>query len=393
MSTVANPENKFTYIQVEASDISTTFFRFDERTSDAVITDSQIINADFLFAHQVGATLASTLARVADEKRKLIIGLHSGICSTIQTAITIRRPQPQKIIDEPELESLISSAIWKAITGSQSEVAAKVNVSGPGLVPVSASVLKIRVDGHRVATPIGFPAHTIEITLIYTVIPRVLFETLTPLFFAERESYITEIGMSDLLQITSRKKEDEAILVRVSEKYTYVYHAKEDEKRYLDTIYWGRGSLLGALTNTLMISERQALELLRRAEDGLTSSYVTKKINALLLEEAAVLLKAVGVYARKASKVYIESSFSLPEDILKADIAAKAGVSVPILVMPSNPHGGKAKSALSLRMKSSAPTIAMLCANAAAAIRFFEQSDIQKIAKRRARWLASSSVK
>jgi hypothetical protein len=217
---------------------------------------------------------------------------------------------------------------------------------------------------------------------------------LAPFLSGEQEIYCTEIGVSELLRLADQQAEG-FLFVRVSEAYTYVYSAEDGELSHVDTISWGRNALVGSLVHELMISREQAFELLYRAETGFTSAHVRRRIEALLLEEVSVLLKGIGAHVdkRKTKSVYVAAPFSLPEALFSEAAVRRSGIGVPVAIMPDNSHGEKTQSALPLSMKTTASSISALCANAWAANRSFETSDLQKTTKRRARWLASSAMR
>lgn len=386
--------DQFVYIQVEAGEIIFQVFRFQERAYDAVLLRTRSVTGDFRSAESVAAVLPAYLneARSVSHSR-LIIGLHSGLFSTAQTTVTLRRDKPEQLVSEAELENLISSGLWKINSRQQRQLARKLNIVESATVFIGAFIASIRVDGHRVASPVGFSAHTIEFTVCYSVSSHMLYQTLLPFLSGEQEVYCTEIGMSELFRLASQVSDRNFLLVRVSEAHTYVYAAVESEQEYLDTINWGRNSLIGSFEQELMMSREQTGELLRRAESGLTSIQVRRRVEALLLQEVSVLLKGIGAHTEhsKATAIYISAPFTLPASLFTEAAAKRAGISIPVVAMPDNSHGEKTQSALPLSMKTTASSISALCANAWAAHRFFEQSDVQKIAKRRVRWLAHGS--
>lgn len=385
----------FIYIQVETTEIIFQLFRYEERAYDAVVLRTKSVMGDFKTLEAVGPVLSAYIneARKMPECR-VIIGLHSGLFSTTQTVITLRREDPRHIIDEAELENLVSSGLWRIFSGGQQKLARKMDIGEATTVLVGALISQVRVDGHRIVTPVGFPAHTVELTVLYGATSRAIHELLLPLLLSEQQVYCTEIGMSELLRLAKRKDDEDFLLMRVSEAHTYVYQSADEESGYVDTISWGCRSLVGTLMNELMISKWQAVELLRRADAALVSEYVRRRIEALLLQEVSVLLKGISAHAdqKEIGAVYVSAPFSLPEALFGEAAARRSGIWVPVIPMPDNSRSEKTESALPLSMKLTASSVSALCANAWMADRSFEQSDVQKIVRRRARWLAGSSA-
>lgn len=389
------PGEHFVYIQAENSEVIFQVFRFQERAYDAVLVKAKSTAGDFRTAEAVAPVLADYIAEAQKLPYRIIVGLHSGLFSSAQIIVTLRRDDPRRLIDEAELENLISSGLWKISSREQKEMARKMNTGESEVACIGALINRVRVDGHRVISPIGFPAHTVELTVLYSAAPRSVHHVLAPLLSGEHEVYCTEIGVSELQHLADQNGEQEFLFMRVSETHTYVYEAAGGELAYVDTIHWGRSSLIGALINELMMSREQVVALLARAESGLTSPHVRRRIEALLLEEVGILLNGIGAHVGKgkASMVYVSAPFSLPAALFAENAARRAGISVPIVAMPNNSHGEKEQSALPLSMKTTASSVSALCANAWAAQRSFEQSDLQKIAARRARWLRNSATR
>lgn len=393
ISLLPKTKNSFAYIQVEATEIIFQLFRFEERVYDAVLLKSKSVAGDF----RQMASAAPVLASYIDEARRIpgcrvIVGMHSGLLTTTETVVTIRREDPRRPVDDAELENIVSSGLWKIFSRDQKTLAHKMNCAEASVVLVGAFITQVRVDAHRVASPVGFPAHTVELTVLYSASSKAAHDVLAPLLAGEQEVYCTEIGVSETLRLAEQKSAGNFVLMRVSEAYTYVYAAHQDEISYIDTIHWGRRSLVHSLVHELMINEEQAINLLRLADAGLTSLHVRRRIETLLLQEVSVLLKGIGSHVgrKEVEAVYVAAPFSLPPAIFGDTAARRAGIEVPVIPMPNNSHGEKGESALPLSMKPTASSVSALCANAWAALRSFEQSEVQKIAKRRARWLAGS---
>ncbi len=382
------------YIQVENTEVIFQIFRFQERAYDAVLVKTKTVSGDFKSAEKIAPVLAAHIAEAQKLQYRVIIGLHSGLFSSVQAITTLRREDPRRHIDEAELENLVSSGLWKIASQHQKGMARKMNIAESDVVCIDALVTQVRVDGHRVISPVGFPAHTVELTVLYSAASRTIAGILAPLLAGEQHVYCTEIGMSELLHLADQNDKRDVLFMRVSETHTYVYESSGGELAYVDTIAWGRSSLVGALTNELMMSKEHVAALLQRAESGLTSAYVRRRIETLLLQEVAVLLKGIGAHVGKttAQVVYVSAPFSLPMAIFSEAAAKRAGITIPLVAMPNNSHGGKTESALPLSMKTTSSSVSALCANAWAANRSLEHGDLQKIAKRRARWLRSAST-
>lgn len=390
---IQKPKDFFVYLQVEVSAVIFQLFRFSERVHDAVLVETRSTAGNFSDLSDALPILAGYLEQAQRIKDcRVIIGLHSGIFSTSETVITFRREKPAEIIHEVELENVISSALWKVFSRDQEGLARKMRIIESATTLATALIRQIRVDGHRVVSPVGFPAHTLELTILYGATSRTLYDFLAPYIAGEREVYVTEIGMSEVLQLAEEPASDPFLFMRVGELYTYVYRSMTGEARYLDTIVWGRRSLMRVLTSRFMISESQASELWGRVQAGLTSVATRKRIEALLLEEASVLLKGIIMHAsqERFQAVYIAAPFSLPEALLSQMHPRRLGVRVPVIPMPADLHGIKKESALTLDMKTLASSVSSLYANAKVAGEFFAVSDINKIAKRRVRWLAGT---
>src|SRR5687768_12581684 len=100
MFSLSKSKENFAFIQVEADKIISQLFRFNERAYDGVLYKARHTEGDFRTLPASEPVLNSYIEEVQKNSDcRIILGFHSGMFTTAETVITIRRDSPSVVID------------------------------------------------------------------------------------------------------------------------------------------------------------------------------------------------------------------------------------------------------------------------------------------------------
>ncbi|PIR86650.1 MAG: hypothetical protein COU11_04015 [Candidatus Harrisonbacteria bacterium CG10_big_fil_rev_8_21_14_0_10_49_15] len=239
-------------------------------------------------------------------------------------------------ISRPELQELISKALWKLFSAARPRAAKKMNTPDIHLELLSADLYELKLDKHRVSDPIGFQARSVELWARLTMVRKQLTTDLRRLLGNDQRIIWMEFTGYAASAITSLKKSStdktQQAFVSVGARTTALYKIRGNAVQYSDTMNWGANILTRSIQDNLAVTPEIARELIRRYEERQLSPAVRRKISDILGQELAVLLKGIDAYCRrsKSDSVYISSWDLLPTLIAKPSFQKKIAVKVPI---------------------------------------------------------------
>lgn len=231
--------------------------------------------------------------------------------------------------------------------------------------------------------------------MLYGALPRLLYEAFAPLLSSEFEIFISELGVAETKHMAQQHGTAPFLFMRVADTATYVYGMADGEAGYRDTIQWGADSLSGALAELLQISGPGATEIIRRSREQLVSAHVERRVAALLAEELAILLKGIGAHVEggRYATVYVAAPFTVPQDLLSPHLAQAAGLASRVVLVDEEQRGKKNDFGLPLEKIGADISLFSLVSGAKLAEQLGGASELTKIARRRARWLAGAPLK
>lgn len=294
------------------------------------------------------------------------LGLDSNQAVTIFASVIIPRSNPREILTETDLENYVSQAIWKFFDRYRKEAAGRLNANEIDLVLNEARVVGVKVDGHRVLNPQGFTGHEIEITLAGTIMRREDIKESLPAF---------ELGTLRAYLLGRDKDFKNALYIEVFDELSKVFLHSPRYISYLSEFAWGKREIIDSLASAFFVPAEVA--------EGIYSKYVSRDISPrisriidslfkksfekFLSETAACFSDFKNLGLDENPTVYVKS-FPLPEEIYRKRFAV-------------------GRNTVKLSLAYDAATDESVNNHI-----YNAYSDLNELAKRRLKWLISSSV-
>lgn len=114
---------------------------------------------------------AEEMARVRPEQ--VIIGIAGELVKGTTTSVHYERLNPNAKIDLSELKNIIHKVQWKAFDKVRSQLAWETGYPEIDVKLVNAAIVDVRIDGYRVANPVGFQGKDVVIGIFNAFAPLV----------------------------------------------------------------------------------------------------------------------------------------------------------------------------------------------------------------------------
>ena len=161
--------------------------KLGEMQSGAVTDIAAVINNC-----EIAIKEAEKMAGVAADK--LIMGIAGELVKGATTTINYIRREPDTKIDLAELKNIVHKVQWKAFDEVRSELAYETGYNEIDVKLVNAAITDVRIDGYKVANPMGFQGKDVTISIFNAFAPLVHYGAL--------QTIAAELDM-DLIAITS----------------------------------------------------------------------------------------------------------------------------------------------------------------------------------------------
>lgn len=125
---------------------------------------------------------------------KLIIGIAGELVKGATTTINYTRREPDTKIDLTELKNIVHKVQWKAFDEVRSELAYETGYNEIDVKLVNAAITDVRIDGYKVANPLGFQGKDVTVSIFNAFAPLVHYGAL--------QTIAAELDM-ELMAITS----------------------------------------------------------------------------------------------------------------------------------------------------------------------------------------------
>lgn len=135
---------------------------------------------------------AEKMAGVSTDQ--LVMGIAGELVKGTTTTISYTRREPDTKIDLAELKNIVHKVQWKAFDEVRSEMAFETGYNEIDIKLVNAAIVDVRIDGYKVANPLGFQGKEVTISIFNAFAPLVHFGSL--------QTIAAELDL-DLLAITA----------------------------------------------------------------------------------------------------------------------------------------------------------------------------------------------
>ena len=107
------------------------------------------------------------------QAKKAVIGIAGGLVKGATNTIKYRRPQPNRPLDEAEMEFIIDKIQERAQLKAQREIALETGNQEAEIKLVNSAIVGIHIDGYKVSNPIGFQGKDVSIQIYTAFAPTV----------------------------------------------------------------------------------------------------------------------------------------------------------------------------------------------------------------------------
>ena len=107
------------------------------------------------------------------QAKKAVIGIAGELVKGATNTIKYRRPQPNRPLDEAEMEFIIDKVQERAQLKAQREIALETGNQEAEIKLVNSAIVGIHIDGYKVSNPIGFQGKDVSIQIYTAFAPTV----------------------------------------------------------------------------------------------------------------------------------------------------------------------------------------------------------------------------
>lgn len=107
------------------------------------------------------------------QAKRAIIGIAGEMVKGATDTIRYRRPQPDRPLDEAEMEFIIQKVHERAQTKAQQQIALETGNPDVEVKLVNSALVSIHIDGYKVSNPIGFQGRDVAVQIYTAFAPMV----------------------------------------------------------------------------------------------------------------------------------------------------------------------------------------------------------------------------
>jgi len=107
------------------------------------------------------------------QAKKVVIGIAGELVKGMTNTIRYRRPQPDKPLNNAEMEFIIEKVQERAQRKAQKQIALETGNEDVEIKLVNSALVGIHIDGYKVSNPIGFQGHDVAVQIYTAFAPMV----------------------------------------------------------------------------------------------------------------------------------------------------------------------------------------------------------------------------
>lgn len=107
------------------------------------------------------------------QPRRVVIGIAGELVKGITSNIKYRRPQPDRPLDDAEMELIIEKVQERAQLKAQKQIALETGNPDVEIKLVNSALVSIHIDGYKIANPIGFQGRDVSVQIYTAFAPMV----------------------------------------------------------------------------------------------------------------------------------------------------------------------------------------------------------------------------
>lgn len=107
------------------------------------------------------------------QAKRCVIGIAGELVKGVTNTIRYRRPQPDRPLDEAEMEFIIEKVQDRASLKAQKQIALETGNEDVEVKLVNSALVSIHIDGYKVSNPIGFQGKDVAVQIYTAFAPMV----------------------------------------------------------------------------------------------------------------------------------------------------------------------------------------------------------------------------
>ncbi|HRQ87114.1 MAG TPA: hypothetical protein PLY16_03305, partial [Candidatus Saccharibacteria bacterium] len=117
--------------------------------------------------------LAEAEEQAGLQAERVVIGIAGELVKGVTDTIRYRRPQPNKPLDDKEMEFIIEKVQEKARIKAQRQIGLETGNQDVEVTLVNSALVGIHIDGYKVSNPIGFQGRDVAVQIFTAFAPMV----------------------------------------------------------------------------------------------------------------------------------------------------------------------------------------------------------------------------
>ncbi len=358
--------------------------------STCSVERTKIMSAPARFSAGAYAQVVEALIEALDipEESQAIVIFDTHEAVLMQGIVSLQRADWNAEITMPELENAVRHGVWQLFQQDRLIAARFLKVQDSQLKLADVDVMQLKLDNHKVISPIGFRSHVISCLLRETFVRSEPWQQVVGVLTPERIISVVERSGFWAGQAALIAKEP-ALFLDVGPVQTGIYSVAEGVVTFIDTVLWGTAGVFGSVAKQFGVPIETAPEIINRYAMRQVSAVVAHAIEEALHAEFAVLMHTIE--ARRTKKnmpVYLHSVVPLPPLLSQDKLMRTLGITSPYIVLTDAipvvhynknvPRGGLAAS-----YDTAITTAVQVVAGLHVAL-------VTKTAKQRARWISGT---
>ena len=324
------------------------------------------------------------------EKYKIILSLDSKFATTVYSSISLVRPHPKEVIDEADIDNLISQAIWRFFDRNRLKVAQKMDIDDVDVLLSDVRIRGIKLDGHKIVNPIGFKAKAVEIFFSQTFVVRDFMRGFRELLSKDSIALITETGTAMSHILSRALVRDRFFVANLFPNQTSVFLADSGRLSHHDSFDWGENDLTHLLDRYLHIDQATAKSLIQTYANGNASENFSRRFENILAKELQMFANGLeSLSENEPMDIYLNPFFLMPPVVFTSRFNSR--FQKPLKLLPLSTNLITEKFGYDVQFKKSAQVKNLFSFLAAfLEINFLPQNDkMSHLANRRVRWLVN----
>lgn len=334
--------------------------------------------------------VAYVMKKVARRKPDWTVAVvDSALATTIHASILLARDAPEEPIDESNLEQHIAQAIWRMYDRERGKAAEKMNILDHDVVLQDARVRRIRLDDHKVVSPLGFKARAIEFAMSQTFSTRDCIEAFRECAVPRERFLLVEAGAAAAECLARGRGGAPFFFALAAGDHTALYLRDGASIAYVESFAWGRENVVGGIADALGLAPALAEVVLGLFLRGQASPRFLRAAERILMGEFQLLLNGITTHLTPAVReVYLHALFPVPEFVFSHRFVRRAPARMKLIPADNALIRESLGFDFAAAEKEYAPAETFLDAMGIFAFSFLPRdATIDTIANRHARWL------